>query len=88
MKTNKMMRLASVLLVAVLLSTCAISGTFAKYVTTKEASDSARVAKFGVTITASGKTFAEAYDHEDDKEREIMREKEEAVMDIMNLRRI
>ena len=31
MKKNTMMRIASVLLVAVLLSTCAISGTFAKY---------------------------------------------------------
>ena len=50
MKKNKMMRIASVLLVAVLLSTCAISGTFAKYVTTGTASDVARVAKWGVTI--------------------------------------
>ena len=51
MKKNKMMRIASVLLVAVLLSTCAISGTFAKYVTTGTASDVARVAKWGVTIS-------------------------------------
>ncbi|MBQ4121379.1 MAG: hypothetical protein IJD35_05125 [Clostridia bacterium] len=47
MKKNKMMRIASVLLVAVLLSTCAISGTFAKYTTTATTSDSARVAKWG-----------------------------------------
>ena len=53
MKKNRMMRLASALLVAVLLTTCAISGTFAKYVTTASASDSARVAKWGVTVTAS-----------------------------------
>lgn len=33
MRKNKMMRAASVLLVAVLLTTCVISGTFAKYVT-------------------------------------------------------
>lgn len=52
MKTNTMMRVASVLLVAVLLSTCAISGTFAKYVTTASGSDTARVAKWGFT-TAS-----------------------------------
>ena len=51
MKKNKMLRIASVLLVAVLLSTCAISGTFAKYVTTDTSSDSARVAKWGVEIT-------------------------------------
>lgn len=52
MKKNKMMRIASVLLVAVILTTCAISGTFAKYVTENTGSDSARVAKFGVAIVA------------------------------------
>ncbi len=46
-----MMRVASALLVAVLLTTCAISGTFAKYVTSGSTNDSARVAKFGVTVT-------------------------------------
>lgn len=51
MKKNKMMRIASVLLVAVLLSTCAISGTFAKYVTSDSGSDTARVAKWGVEIS-------------------------------------
>ncbi len=51
MKKNKFMRLASVLLVLTLLSTCAISGTFAKYVTTATASDTARVAKWGVVLT-------------------------------------
>ena len=44
MKKNKMMRIASVLLVAVILTTCAISGTFAKYVTSGNGSDNARVA--------------------------------------------
>lgn len=62
MKKNKMMRIASVLLVAVILTTCAISGTYAKYVTKDNASDTARVAKFGVTITANGDTFADAYE--------------------------
>ena len=47
MRKNKMMRLASALLVAVLLSTCAISGTFAKYVSEATATDTARVAKWG-----------------------------------------
>jgi len=61
MRKNKMMRLASGLLVAVLLTTCAISGTFAKYVTSDNASDTARVAKFGVTVAASGSLFAENY---------------------------
>lgn len=54
MKKNKTMRLASGLLVAVLLTTCAISGTFAKYVTSDSSEDSARVAKWGVSVVASG----------------------------------
>ena len=64
MKKNKMMRIASVLLVAVLLSTCAISGTFAKYTSTARGSDSATVAKWDVTVsdieldTTANKTFA------------------------------
>lgn len=47
MKKNTMMRLASVLLVCVLLTTSVISGTFAKYSTSVESSDSARVAYWG-----------------------------------------
>lgn len=50
MKKNKMMRVASALLVAVLLTTCAISGTFAKYVTQATGSDSARVAKWDIKL--------------------------------------
>jgi hypothetical protein len=41
------MRAASALLVAVLLTTCAISGTFAKYTSSQTANDSARVAYWG-----------------------------------------
>ncbi len=51
MKKNKFMRLAALLLVLTMVSTCAISGTYAKYVTKGTSSDSARVAKFGVTVT-------------------------------------
>ena len=65
MRKNKMMRLASALLVAVLLSTCAISGTFAKYVTEVEASDQARVAKWGVTASVIGGAFATEYAMDD-----------------------
>ena len=66
MRKNKMMRLASGLLVAVLLTTCAISGTFAKYVTTKSGSDTARVAKWGVTIEAeSFNMFTDKYEKDD-----------------------
>lgn len=62
MKKNVMMRLASFLLVAVLISTTAISGTYAKYVTSGTGSDSARVAAWGVDVTAEGTSFAEEYD--------------------------
>lgn len=64
MKKNRMMRLASGLLVAVLITTSTISGTFAKYVTEAEASDSARVAKFGVVVTATGSLFDDTYINE------------------------
>ena len=51
MKKNRMMRLASILLVCVLLTTSVISGTFAKYTTTASGSDTARVAKWGFATT-------------------------------------
>ena len=51
MKTNKMMRIASVLLVAVLLTTCVISGTFAKYTTTSTAEATAKIAKWQIDFT-------------------------------------
>lgn len=53
MKKNKMMRIASVLLVAVILTTCAISGTYAKYVTSTTGTDKARVAYWGFDQAAS-----------------------------------
>ena len=61
MTKNKMMRIASVLLVAVLLSTCAISGTFAKYTTSAEGFDEAHVAKFGVKISLDDTMFNNSY---------------------------
>ena len=53
MKKNRMMRLASILLVCVLMTTSVISGTFAKYVTTNGGMDTAQVAKFGVVINVA-----------------------------------
>lgn len=50
MKRNKMMRVASTLLVAVMLTTCVISGTYAKYTSEKTASDVARVAKWQILV--------------------------------------
>ncbi|MBQ4546236.1 MAG: hypothetical protein IJA17_03655 [Oscillospiraceae bacterium] len=61
MRKNKMMRAASALLVAVLLTTSTISGTFAKYVTTSEAKDEARVAKWGVELQVVGNLYGETY---------------------------
>ncbi len=66
MKKNKMMRLASCLLVAILLTTSVISGTFAKYTTSANSSDSARVAKWGfstdnVSLDLTN-LFKDAYD--------------------------
>lgn len=46
------MRMASVLLIAAILTTFAISGTFAKYTTSVESSDTARVAKWGFNTTS------------------------------------
>lgn len=61
MKKNKAMRAASGLLVATLLSTSMVSGTFAKYTTEDSAGDTATVAKWGVIIATSGSLYGEAY---------------------------
>lgn len=54
MKKNAMLKIAAILMVAVLLTTCAVSSTFAKYYTngTASAPQTARVAKWGVTIAS------------------------------------
>ena len=54
MRKNKAMRAAGGMLIATLLSTSIVSGTYAKYVTEDSGSDTARVAKFGVVVTADG----------------------------------
>ena len=53
MKKGMFPRIAAVMLMLTLLSTCVISGTFAKYTFTDNTSATARVAKWGVTIEAS-----------------------------------
>ena len=64
MRKNRMMRAASALLVAVLMTTCTISGTFAKYVTEVSSEDFARVAKWGFEPSAMDLSdlFKDAYD--------------------------
>ncbi len=62
MKMNKFLRLASALMILTLISTCAIGGTFAKYVTEASQTDTARVAKWGVKINYTADTaFNETY---------------------------
>ena len=50
MRKNKTMRLASCLLAVTLLTTCAISGTFAKYTSSATGSDVAEVATWNITV--------------------------------------
>lgn len=61
MKKNKMCRMASALLILVLLTTSIVGSTFAKYTTTGSVSDTARVAKWGVAVTTSGSLYSNAY---------------------------
>ena len=63
-KKNRSLRVATGLAVAAMLSMCLVSGTFAKYTTSGDSTDTARVAKFGVTVTgADDSMFAKAYDN-------------------------
>ena len=61
MTSSKTFRIAGILLIAVMLTMSIVSGTFAKYVTSGSVGDSARVAKFGVTIETDGELFANTY---------------------------
>ena len=64
-KKNWTLRAAVLMLALVLITSCFVGGTFAKYVTGGSGTDSARVAKFGVTVTANGDVFAKEYDTDD-----------------------
>ena len=64
-KKNVLMRSAGVLLALVLVTSCFVGSTFAKYTVSKSGNDSARVAKFGVTVTANGDVFAKEYGTDD-----------------------
>ena len=71
MKKNAMLKIAAVLLVAVLLTTCFISSTFAKYVTegVSGSSDTATVADWNLSITnvADAKLFKPTFTTTDGK---------------------
>ena len=67
MKKNWTMRVALLVVALTLITSCFVGGTFAKYVTGTSIDDTARVAKFGVVITAEGGSlFAKEYDTDDD----------------------
>ena len=62
-KKNYTMRIAAGVMTAALLSTCAISSTFAKYTTAQTGTDSARVAKWNIRINSeSMKTETTTFD--------------------------
>ena len=66
MKKNVMMRVASIMLVLVLMSSSVISGTFAKYVSSGSGTDTARVAKWGVQVQGFDGMFSQTYAKDDD----------------------
>lgn len=66
MKKNRTTKIAGFLLAGVLATSCFVGGTFAKYTSSDEGEDSARVAKFGVVVTANGGTFANKYNKDDE----------------------
>ena len=63
MKKNIAMRIAAVLFILTMITTCAFATTFAKYTTSGSSEDSARVAKWGVTVVAADaeQLFADNY---------------------------
>lgn len=64
-KKNWTLRAAVLMLALVLITSCFVGGTFAKYVTSGTGGDHARVAKWGVTVAAhgTGDIFAQSYDN-------------------------
>lgn len=66
MKKNKLFIIGLVTVFVALLSLTLVSSTFAKYVTTDTGTDTARVAKWGVSITAAGNdAFSKEYKTDD-----------------------
>ena len=65
-KKNWTIKAAVLMFALVLITSCLTGGTFAKYVTGAEGTGTARVAKFGVTITADDSTmFKTTYETDD-----------------------
>lgn len=66
-KQNWILKFAAIALMITLISTCLLGSTLAKYVTSGTGNDSARVAKWGVVVTASqeGAAFKTEYTPDD-----------------------
>lgn len=58
MRTNKTLRIASVLLIAVLMTTCIIGGTFAKYTSNLAVTATQGIATWNVTLDATDEDSA------------------------------
>lgn len=58
---NRTMRLGVIMAVIALITLIGLAGTFAKYVSTGEGQDQARVAKWGVEVTATSDAFSQYY---------------------------
>lgn len=61
MKKNWITKVAVLMLALVMVTSCFVGSTFAKYVTRAEGQDNARVAKWGVLVTVAGGVFADKY---------------------------
>ena len=60
-RSSMMVRLVAVLAVAMMFTMCFVGGTFAKYTSSATGTDSATVAKWGVTVTGTADTFDKEY---------------------------
>lgn len=60
-KSNRVYKLAAVLMILCLITACVIGTTLAKYTTSGSGSDTAQVAKWGVKVAISGTLFGKAY---------------------------
>ena len=66
MKRNGLTVVSGFLLLSTMVTSCFVGSTFAKYVSTGEANDTARVAKWGVVVTGAGDAFAKEYATDDE----------------------
>lgn len=69
-KKNWTLRAAVLMLALVLITSCFVGGTFAKYVTSGAGGDQARVARFGVTVTATDNSMFNTTYATDDQQAE------------------